>query len=49
MKTVKSVEETPKGSGDRPSPDVTIKVASGRELKADEQFKVENAPSSWSE
>merc|ERR1712154_389371 len=49
MPTVKAVEKTNKGRGDRPDPEVTITASSGKELPASEQFKVENAPSSWTE
>ena len=49
MPTVKKIEQTPKGSGDRPSPEVTITKSSAKELTEAEYFKVENAPSSWTE
>merc|ERR1712126_722657 len=49
MPTVKKIEQTKKGSGDRPNPEVIITKSSAKELTEAEYFKVENAPSSWTE
>ena len=45
MPTVKEIEKTPKGSGDRPDPEVIITRSSGKALEENQFFKVENAPS----
>merc|ERR1712029_1014936 len=47
--TVKKIEQAKKGSGDRPNPEVIITKSSAKELTEAEYFKVENAPSSWTE